>query len=160
MRVRFVVLIAILLSCLGCGRIAERTIGTVGRSAERRGASVLSRDLERDATSKLTRLQVPRQVFKYTTKSDAERMLAKGFPAGSHFTSGIKAGRPLRASRAAERFGLGYQPRKRLSVTLPIGSSVRFNKVVGGAPGGFGEIRVERPLRPSVIKKSARLVPR
>lgn len=157
MRVGCVALITILLSCLGCGRIAERAIGTVGRSAQRRSVSVLSRDLERDTASKLAKLQASRQVFKYATESDANRMLAKGFPAGSHFTSGIRAGRPLRASQAAKRFGLGYQPRKRLSVTLPKGSRVRLNKVVGGAPGGFGEIRVERPLRPSVIKKSVHL---
>jgi hypothetical protein len=159
MRHRLFTVIALLLACLGCGRVAERAIGTVGRTAERRGAAVLSRDLERDAASKIARLRTERQVFKYATKSDAKRMIAKGFPEGSHFTSGIKPGRPLRASRAAARFGLAYEPRQRLSVTLPRGTSVRFNKVVGGAAAGVGEIRVEQPLHRSVIKKSLRLPP-
>ena len=150
---------ALLPAAVGCGRMAERALSTAGRAAERRGASLLARDFDRDAASRLARLPKARQVFKYTTNADAERMMAKGIPVGSHFTSGIKVGRPLSSSHAAERFGLNYKPRKRLSVTIPKGTGVRMNKVVGGSRGGFGEIRVEQSLRPSNITKEAALGP-
>lgn len=151
-------LLALLLVTVGCGRVAERAISNAGRVAERRSAALLARDLDRDAASRLTRLSEARQVFKYTTKSDAKRMMARGIPSGSHFTSGVQSGRPLSSSHAAERFGLDYKPSKRLSVTIPKGTGVKFNKVVGGS-GGIGEIKVVEPLHPSDITKSTSLTP-
>jgi uncharacterized protein YceK len=153
----FFLFFALLPVVSGCGRVAERAIGSVGRVAEQRSAVILARDFDRDAASKLTRLPQSRRVFKYTTNADARRMMAKGIPTGSHFTTGVKPGRPLSSSSAAKRFGLGYKPGKRLSVTLPGGTGVKVNKVVGGSPGGFGEIAVEQPLRPSSVTKSIAL---
>jgi hypothetical protein len=159
MKAIFLLFLVLLPVTVGCGRIAERAIGDAGRVAERRSAAILARDLDRDAASRLTRLPQARQVFKYTTKSDAKRMMAEGIPSGSHFTSVVKPGRPLSSSHAAERFGLDYKPSERLSVTIPKGAGVKLNKVVGGSPGGIGEIKVVEPLHPSDITKSTTLNP-
>jgi hypothetical protein len=159
MRLRLATILMVLglLCAAGCGRVAERAVGSAERAVDRRGMQVLSRDLERDAGGKLARLPRSRQVFKYTTKADTDRFLKQGIPARSHFTSGIKPGRPLKASHATKRFGLAYKPEKRVPVTLPKGTAVKFNKVVGGSPGGFGEIRVEEATPPSAIGKPVRL---
>lgn len=157
MRLRLAAMCILLGSlCSGCGRVAERGVGAAERAVDRRGMQILSRDLERDAGGKLARLPRSRQVFKYTTRADADRFLKDGIPARSHFTSGIEAGRPLKASRAAKRYGLAYKPEKRLPVTLHKGTAVKFDKVVGGSPG-FGEIRVEEATPPSAIGKAVRL---
>jgi uncharacterized protein YceK len=145
MRVLSVLLVVPYLACSGCGKVASRTIGVMSRSAERRAAAVLARDLERDAASKAVQLQVPRRVFKYTTEADAQRIIEKGFAPATHFTSNATVGRPLTAAHAAERYGLRYGPEKRVTVTLPAGTSVKPNKVIGGA-AGFGELKVEQAL--------------
>jgi hypothetical protein len=145
MRAFLAVSILASLFCSSCGRVGSRAIGLASRSAERRAAAALGRDLERDAASKAFQLQVPRRVFKYTTEGDAKTILEKGFAPGMHFTSKVSPGRPLTPARAAERYGLDYVPEKRMTVTLPAGTSVKHNKVIGGA-AGYGEFRVEQPL--------------
>ena len=47
-------------------------------------------------------------------------------------------------------FGLPYIPDRRLSVTLPEGTAVKSNKVVGGAPG-YGELRGGGAVFPNLI---------
>lgn len=145
MRITVALLVLLSLACAGCGKVASRTVGAMSRSAERRAAAALARDLERDAASRAVQLQAPRRVFKYTTEADAQRILEKGFTPGMHFTSKARPGRPLTAAHAAERYGLSYAPEKRVTVTLPVGASVKPNKVIGGA-AGFGELKVEQAL--------------
>jgi hypothetical protein len=135
------------LCCTSCERVGSRAVGVVSRSAERRAAAVLGRDLERDGASKALQLQAPRRVFKYTTEGDAQKILERGFAPGMHFTSRVNPGRPLTPAHAAERYGLEYAPAKRMAVTLPPGTIVKSNKVIGGA-AGYGEVRIEQPLPP------------
>jgi len=145
MRAFLAVSILALLILAGCGRVGSRAVSAVSRSAERRATAVLGRDLERDAASKALELQAPRRVFKYTTEGDAKKIVEKGFVPGMHFTSKVNPGRPLTPARAAERYGLGYAPEERMTVTLPAGTSVKRNKVIGGA-AGYGEVRIDQSL--------------
>src|ERR1700690_1943681 len=105
------------LICSGCGRVGSRAVGVASRSAERRTAVILGRDLERDSAAKAFEVRGSRRVFKYTTESGARKTLRRGFAPGTHFTSNVRRGRPLTPAHAAERYGLGYEPRKRLTVT-------------------------------------------
>jgi len=135
----------------GCGRVSPATIKkAAARAAERRAATVMARDLARDNASRLTRLQTERRVYKYTTDSHAREFKRKGFPPLTHFTASQGPGRPLSGRTAQERYGLSYTPSRRLGVTLPVGTSVKSNKVVGGAPG-YGELRIEKRLPPGPI---------
>lgn len=135
----------------GCGRVSPARIErAAARAAERRTASVMARDLARDNASRLTRLQTERRVYKYTTESQAREFERKGFPPHTHFTASEGPGRPLSGRTAQERYGLPYTPDRRLGVTLPEGTSVKSNKVVGGAPG-YGELRIEKQLPPDPI---------
>jgi uncharacterized protein YceK len=152
MRILSVLLVVPYLACSGCGKVASRTIGVMSRSAERRAAAVLARDLERDAASKAVQLRTPRRVFRYTTEAQAQRILEKGFAPGMHFTSNAMQGRPLTAAHAAERYGLSSAPEKRFTVTLPAGTSVKSNKVIGGA-AGFGELKTDHALKADAVER-------
>src|ERR1035437_663087 len=133
----------------GCGRISpQRLEKAAARAAERRAASILARDLARDNASRTTRLQTERRVFKYATKPQAREFERRGFPPLTHFTASEGRGRPISGRVAQKRYGLAYTPDRRLSVTLPEGTAVKSNKVVGGAPG-YGELRIEKRLPPS-----------
>ena len=135
----------------GCGRVSPARIEkAAARAAERRAAGVMARDLARDSTSRTTRLGAERRVYKYTTESKALIFERKGFSSGTHFTSSAGPGRPLSGKSAEQRFGLDYRPDRRLGITLPEGTQVKANKVVGGSPG-YGEIRVEQPIPPGAI---------
>jgi hypothetical protein len=135
----------------GCGRISSATIErAAARTVERRSAGVLARDLARDNAARITRLQSERRVYRYATESQTREFERKGFPPLSHFTTSEGPGRPLSGAAAKERYGLPYRPDRRLGVTLPEGTTLKSNKVVGGAPG-YGELRVERGLPPETI---------
>ncbi len=140
----------------GCGRVGSRAVGAISRSAERRAAAVLGRDLERDAASKAIRLRASQRVFKYMTKEDSEKVLENGFRPRTHFTSHVSPGRPLSRTGAAARYGLRYEPDQRLTVTLPTGTIVKRNKVIGGA-AGYGELRVEHSLPSDVVNRTTEL---
>jgi hypothetical protein len=143
----------------GCGRISSATIErAAARAAERRSASVMARDLARDNASRITRLPAERRVYRYATESQARAFEGKGFPPRTHFTASEGPGRPLSGAAAQERYGLPYSPDRRLSVTLPEGTALKSNKVVGGAPG-YGEIRIERGLPPDRITSESVLPP-
>lgn len=133
------------LVCTSCGEVASGTAKAVSRVAERRTTAVLERDLERDAASRAIQLKAPRRVFKYASETDASDIVEHGIKPGMHFTPSVAAGRPLTAAHAAERYGLGYAPDKRLTVTLPAGTTVKPNKVIGG-DAGYGELRIEQQL--------------
>jgi hypothetical protein len=153
-----------LLVCLGfllsgCGRISSATIErAAARAAERTSAGVMARDLARDNAARITRLQSERQVYRYTTESQARQFEREGFPPHSHFTASEGPGRPLNGLTAQERYGLPYTPNRRLGVTLPEGTTLKSNKVVGGEPG-YGELRVERGLPPDTIRSESVLQP-
>lgn len=144
---RFAVALIVFLGlvCTSCGEVASRTAGSISRAAERRTATALERDLARDAASRAIQVETPRRVFKYASEADARDIVEHGIKPGMHFTPNTAAGRPLTAAHAAERYGLDYAPDKRLTVTLPAGTSVKPNKVIGGA-AGYGELRIEQQL--------------
>ena len=90
----------------GCGKVASETIErAAGRAAGRRAATAFSRDLERDAASKLIRLQRERHVYKFTTESQARKFAREGFPPSTHFTASGSVGRPLSGAVAKKRYG-------------------------------------------------------
>ena len=138
----------------GCGRVSER----VGRSAAKRAASVLGRDLARDTASRTVRLGREIRVFKYMTEGDKAVAQRFGFQPRTHFTPSAKPGRPLSGVAAQKRYGLPSRPDERLTVAIPKGTPVKPNKVIGGAPG-YGELRIERPLPPESIVAGAKLKP-
>lgn len=143
----------------GCGRVSPGRVGrAAARSAERRVADTLARDLARDRASRTTRLRAERRVYKYTTESKALLFERQGFPPRTHFTASAGPGRPLSGITAKERYGLTYTPNRRLSVVLPEGTAVKANKVVGGAPG-YGELRVEKRISPDPIRSESVLKP-
>ena len=143
----------------GCGRVSPGRIErAAARAAERRAAGVMARDLARDSTSRATRLGAERRVYKYATEPKALLFEQKGFPPGTHFTASAGPGRPPSAKTAQQHFGLSYRPNRRLGVTLPEGTQVKSNKVVGGSPG-YGEIRSEKRLPPGVIGSDLALKP-
>jgi hypothetical protein len=143
----------------GCGRVSPQRIEkAAARATERRAAGILTRDLARDNASRATRLKMERRVYRYTTESQAREAERKGFPPRTHFTASEGPGRPLSGTAAQDRYGLPYTPDRRLSVTLPPGTPVKANKVVGGAPG-YGELRIERSLSPDRIRTESVLQP-
>ena len=143
----------------GCGRVSPAKLEkAAARAVERRAARVLTRDLARDNASRATRLKMERRVYRYTTESQAREVQRKGFPPQTHFTASESRGRPLSGNTAQKRYGLPYTPNRRLGVTLPEGTPVKSNKVVGGAPG-YGEIRVERRLSPAAIRSESVMPP-
>ncbi len=155
--ISMVVCVGVLLA--GCGRVSPGRIEkAAARAAERRAARILTRDLARDNASRATRLKTERRVYRYTTESQAREVQRKGFPPQTHFTTSESPGRPLSGSTAQKRYGLPYTPNRRLGVTLPEGTTVRSNKVVGGAPG-YGELRSERGLSPETIRSESVLLP-
>jgi len=143
----------------GCGRVSPGRIEkAAARAAERRAARILTRDLARDNASRATHLKMERRVYRYTTESQAREAQRKGFPPQTHFTVSESPGCPLSGSTAKKRYGLPNTPNRRLSVTLPEGTTVKSNKVVGGAPG-YGELRTERSLSPDTIRSESVLRP-
>ena len=144
---------------VGCGRVSPQRIEkAAARAVERRAAAVLARDLARDNASRATRLKTERRVYRYTTESQAKVVERKGFAPGTHFAASEGLGHPLSGTAARQRYGLPYTPDRRLSVTLPLGTPVKANKVIGGAPG-YGELRIERSLSPENIRAESVLQP-
>jgi len=143
----------------GCGRVSPaRLEKAAAAAAERRAAGILARDLARDDASRAIELGGERRVYKYTTESEARGFEREGFPPNTHFTASDGPGHPLSGSTAQKRFGLSYTPDRRLGVTLPGGTAVKPNQVIGGAPG-YGELRVEQPLPPASIRAESVLRP-
>lgn len=112
---------------------------------------LLGRDLRRDAATRMTRLGSPRTVFRYVRNDPQIRRGSVSFPPGTHFTSRAPRGRPMQALSAQRTYGLPTVPRSRLSVKVPQGTPVRFNRVIGGSPGR-GELTLVRSERLGVSR--------
>ena len=152
-----ITLVSTTILLVGCGRVSPvRIEKAAARAAEKRAARIMARDLARDNASRATRLKMKRRVFRYSTESQVREVERKGFPPRTHFTASEGPGRPLSGRKAQERYGLLHTPDRRLSVTLPPGTPVKPNKVVGGAPG-YGELRIERSLSPDTIRSESAL---
>jgi hypothetical protein len=118
----------------------------------------MARDLIRDNASRTVQLGAERRVYKYTSESKALVFGRKGLPQGTHFAASAGPGRPLSGKTAEQRFGLDYRPNRRLSITLPAGTQVKTNKVIGGSPG-YGEIRIEKGLPSAAVGSDLALKP-
>lgn len=159
MNVRSLMLVFMAVVLTGCGRVSPSRIERAAtRAAERQTARIMARDLTRDGASKATRLRANRRVFRFTTKARATAAQREGFSPGTHFTATAGAGRPLSGNAAKKRYGLPNTPDRRLSVTLPEGTLVKPNKVIGGTPG-YGEIRIENWISRESVAAEAVLVP-
>jgi hypothetical protein len=148
----------VLLGCsiAGCGRAGATVAGRAAVAVRTRAMGAVTRDAVRDRATRVVKLGTERRVFRYTTSEPAARARSAGFPAGTHFTSAVTRGRPLSGAKAADRYGLPHVPDHRLTVTLPKGTQVRFNKALAGNRG-VGEITTARPLGGEVIRRDVRI---
>jgi hypothetical protein len=140
----------------GCGRVGGRVARSAASQTAARVGTLFARDAVRDRSTRAVSLAADRRVFRYTTAMNRRLEVRQGFHAGTHFTSRATAGRPPSAATASARLGLPMPPSRRLSVTLPKGTPVRFNKALGGSRG-VGEIAIARRLAPNTIKRSVRI---
>lgn len=131
-------------------RGAARSVGKSLRTAPTRTLRQI--DLWRHGRTPVHRLTKPRTVFRYTTRPRARTEISKGIPPGRHMTSHAGPGRPLRAERAKQRFGLPQRPDARETVRLPKGQPVQFNRALGGKPG-TGELVSPKRVPPKAIEK-------
>jgi hypothetical protein len=149
--------VVIVLSCVAdCGRAGGKVARRASAAVRSRIRNVAIRDAVRDRSTPIVVLGSERKVFRYTTQHTATREARKGFSAGTHFTSRVQSGRPASASSASRRYGLPQRPDRRLTITLPKGARVRFNKALAGSPG-VGEITNVEPLRHGRIDRLVRL---
>ncbi len=134
--------------------------GALARSLEHRPSpsisSILRRDLSRDRATAPRILSRDRIVNRFTTLPRAKAEARKGLTTGTHLTSRISPGRPLSALSAQKRLGLPVRPEARERILLKRGTSVRFNKALGGKPG-VGEITIAKPVPNSVLRDVRRI---
>jgi hypothetical protein len=133
-------------------RGSEKTLGRVLRRPAYRAKAF---DFKRDRTAPLSVLKRGRTVDRYTRSSRAATEIKRGIPANRHMTS-LATRKPLTATNAKLRLGLPTKPNVVERITLPKGTQLHFNKVVGGKPG-YGEITVPSRLPKSSISKVLRL---
>lgn len=148
MQLRLMIMLTLFAGFSLAGGVSSGRKAAPPRAPARKATSPMGRDLVRDNASRTIRLQTKRPVYKYTTRSQAREFERKGFPPRTHFTASQGPGRPLNGSTAQKRYGLPYTPSRRLGVTLPKGTSVKSNRVIGGAPG-YGELRIQKRLAPA-----------
>ncbi len=136
--------------------VAKAAAKGVYRSLGKRWARLARRDLVRDLRTPVTRLRRPRPVFRYVTPKRARLERKRGFAPGTHFTSRATRGRPLTAANAQRRVGVPTRRTRRLTVDLPKGTQVRFNKILAGTPGR-GEITAVNRIDAVAIRKVVKL---
>lgn len=122
----------------------------LGAAVER----VLARDAARDAArmAQARGLDQSTQVWRYTSRAQADKALKQGLPAGAHYTPGTHAGRLPKAATAQRQYGLPHRPDVRLTVQLPEGQRVIRNKALGGQPGR-GELVTRDAVPASAISR-------
>jgi hypothetical protein len=132
----------------------------VARSIERRPApgltNMLRRDLSRDRATPPSILSRDRIVSRYTVLPRAKVEARNGLASGTHLTSRVRPGRPLSANGAQKRLGLPSRPEAQERVLLKRGTSVRFNKALGGKPG-VGEITIVKRAPRTVLQNVRRI---
>jgi len=136
----------------GQGLAARTAARGAAMSARKAIAKVLRLDRIRDARTPISRLAWPRTTFRYATPEQARAAVSRGIAERSHFTSRALRGRPLRVSAAAARYGLPAGKTTRLTVTLPAGTRVRFNKALRGGRG-VGEITTADRVAPGAVRR-------
>lgn len=140
----------------GQGKAAQAAARGAAASARKSMAKVLRIDRIRDARAPVSRLARPRTTFRYATPQQARMEAREGIAAGSHFTSRAMRGRPLSTSAAAARYGLPAGKTTRLTVTLPPGTRLRFNKALRGGRG-VGEMTTAGRVAPAAIRRAVQL---
>jgi hypothetical protein len=140
----------------GQGTIARAAAKSAAQSVKRNIARTLRLDRVRDARTPVVRLTRPRTSFRFLPARRAQAETRLGILRNSHLTSRATPGRPLSASAARARYGLPVAPTRRLTVDLPAGTPVRFNKVLRGGRG-IGEITLAAPLGTRAIRKAVPL---
>ena len=140
----------------GQGKAARAAARGAATSVKKSMAKALRLDRIRDARTPISRLAGPRTTFRYAAPQQARTEASRGIAAGSHFTSRAVRGRPLKTSGAAARYGLPAGKTTRLTVTLPAGTRVRFNKALRGGRG-IGEITTADRVPPSAVRRVVQL---
>jgi hypothetical protein len=153
--------LACLLACANssAARIPMRR-GIWSHPQERRApqamAETLRRDLSRDRITPERILPRDRFVDRYTRLSRSRAEARIGLSAGTHLTSRVRRGHPMSAQTVQERYGLPKLPQVRERILLKRGTSVKFNKALGGKPG-VGELTVVKPASRTVLKNVRRI---
>lgn len=140
----------------GQGKAAQAAARASAASIRKSMAKVLRLDRVRDARTPVSTLVRPRTTFRYAAPRQARAEARKGIAAGSHFTSRAMRGRPLGAPAAAARYGLRSGKTTRLTVTLPPGTRLRFNKALRGGRG-VGEITTVDRVAPGAVRRVVQL---
>ena len=128
----------------------------LARSLKRRPTPAMENILRRDRLTAPRVLTRDRLVNRYTAVLRARTEVRSGLRAGTHLTSRISPGHPLASKTAQKWFGLPGRPDVREKVLLKRGTSVRFNKALGGKPG-VGEITIVRPASKNVLRNVRRI---
>lgn len=145
------VLIALGALCLFMAALPAEA-GKASKSAGKRAwRRLFARDAARDAATPTKPVPKPTNVWRYTSKEEAEAATRQGLAPNKHMTSKTTPGRPPAAKTAKERYGLAREPEVRMKIEVPQGQPVRRNKVLGGAPG-VGEMTSPKPVPPEAIK--------
>jgi hypothetical protein len=134
---------------------AKRTAETITRTLLSR---LLRRDAARDRVLAARPIQRDRHVWRYTSRSQAEREAQNGIASRSHLTSGVRPGRPPTPRTAQRRYGLPEPPEVRETVVIPKGHPVKVGKALGGTPG-TGEVTSPISLPKEGITKVTPLGP-
>jgi hypothetical protein len=140
----------------GQGKAARAATKGAAASVRKSMARVFRLDRIRDARTPASRLARPRTTFRYVTPQQARTEASRGIAAGRHLTSRAMRGRPLTTSAAAARYGLPTNKTMRLTVGLPAGTRLRFNKALRGGRG-IGEITTTRRVPPEAIRRVVQL---
>ncbi len=126
---------------------------TFARSAMNK---LFKREAARDATTAAKPLTESRTVWRYTTRKKAAQESRHGLAPGRHTTARVTPGRPPSPETAQRVYGLPRKPNVRETWRLPSGTSVKSNKVIGGAPGK-GELTPTKRLPPENLMKTTPL---
>ena len=117
-----------------------------------------AREHGRDNRTPAKPLERDARVYRYTNKEDAAKLRRDGVPPRTHMTSRGGPGRPPPAGAAQRREGLQTKPEARVTITVPAGTPVKKNRVMGGEPGR-GEMTATKQLPPSAVEKPVPLRP-
>jgi len=129
-------------------RGAERSLA---RGLRRNPVRLREFDAVRDRKSSLSILKSGRSVDRYTSLKKANSELKHGIAPNRHMTS-FSSRKPLTANNAAIRLGLSKKPEVVERIEIPKGTSLHFNKVVGGKPG-YGEITSPARLPRTFVRR-------
>lgn len=123
---------------------------TTGTIQKRNWKKIYTKDRARDNRTAAKPLKRDRNVYRYTSMKDARSAKKNGIPAHAHMTPNTSKGRPISSKTAQKRYGIQHPPEALVTIKIPKGHPVKFNKAIGGERGR-GEITSPKDLPPSQV---------